>query len=138
MKKSTFYFTILLIGGIVFGLYYFGIVQEIKINEQEVGPFKVVYETHIGDYSEVGVIQEKIYSSLVSDGINTTKSFGIYYDNPDNTDKDKLRSEIGVIIESGDYSKITGLKGKYNVKDISKTKNVVIDFPYRNKFSIII
>ncbi len=138
MKKRNFYLALILIGGFAFGIYYFGIIQEIQINEQEIGPFKVVYETHLGDYSEIGKVQDKIYDSLISDGINTTKGFGIYYDNPDKVKKENLRSEVGVIIESEDYSKVSTLKGKYNIKDIPRSKSIVATFPYRNKFSIML
>ncbi len=136
MKKNTFYLIFILIIGLIGGLFYFGILQEVQIQEQEVGPFKVVYENHIGDYSEVRKIQDKIYSSLVNEGINTTKSFGIYYDNPQEVETERLRSEVGVIIEKEDYEDIFKLKGKYNVRDIPKVKNVIATFPYRNKFSI--
>jgi effector-binding domain-containing protein len=135
---NTFYLIIILIAGVIGGLFYFGILQEVEIKEQEVGPFKVVYETHIGDYSKVGSIQDEIYSSLVDDGINTTKGFGIYYDNPQEVEKEQLRSEVGVIIDEKDYPKIYELKGKYNVKDIPKANNVIATFPYRNKYSIMI
>lgn len=138
MKKRNFYLAIILIGGLVFGLYYFGIVQKIQINEQEIGPFKVAYETHLGDYSEVGAVQEKIFQSLVSDGINTTRGFGIYYDNPDEVKKEDLRSEVGVIIDEKDYSKVNVLRGRYNIKDIARSKSIVATFPYRNKFSIML
>lgn len=138
MKKNTFYLIFILIAGIVGGLFYFGILQEIQIHEQEAGPFKVVYETHIGDYSKIAKIQNELYNSLMNDGINTTKGFGIYYDNPKEVEKERLRSEGGIIIDEENYAKISELKGKYNVKDIPKTKNVVATFPYRNKYSIMI
>ncbi len=32
--------------------------------------------------------------------IETTKGFGLYYDNPQDVDKDKLRSIVGCIVES--------------------------------------
>ncbi|MEN7982462.1 MAG: GyrI-like domain-containing protein [Nanoarchaeota archaeon] len=138
MKKSGFYFVLILIASVIFGLYYFGIIQEVQIKEQEVGPFKVVYKTHIGDYSEVGKIQNEIVSSLLDNRINTTKWFGIYYDNPQEIEKSGLRSEVGVIIDEKDYSEIMMLKGKYNIKNIPKSKNVVATFPYRNKYSIML
>lgn len=138
MNKNTFYLILILIGGLIGGLFYFGILEEVTITEQEIGPLKIVYETYIGDYKDVGVIQDKIYSSLVNDGINTTKSFGIYYDNPKIVEKEMLRSEVGVIVEEIDYSKILALRGKYNVRDIPKSKNVVATFPYRNKYSIML
>ncbi len=137
MKKNTFYLVSILIASFVGGLFYFGILQEVTIQEQEIGPLKIVYETHLGDYSNVGEIQDKIYSSLREDGINTTKGFGIYYDNPKEVEKSLLRSETGVIIEEKDYSRISELRVKYNVKDIPKAKNVIATFPYRNKYSIM-
>ena len=81
-KRSKLYLILILIAVVVVGLIYFGILGEIAIKEQEAGPFKVVYETHIGDYSKVRIIQDEIYYSLIEDGITTTKGFGIYYDNP--------------------------------------------------------
>lgn len=138
MKKNTFYFILILIVGVVGGLYYFGIVQEVQIQEQEVDGFKVVYETYIGDYSNVGDLQNEIDDSLRHDGINSTKGFGIYYDNPKEIEKNELRSEIGVIIEKKDYERVIELKNKYNIKDIPKFKSVVATFPYRNGYSIMI
>lgn len=137
-KRDKLYVVLGLVAGFVFLLIYFGIVGEIKITEQEVGPFKVAYKTHIGDYSEIGKIQDEIYYSLVADGINASRGFGVYYDNPQEVDKERLRSEGGVIIEKNDYSRISELKGKYNIKDIPKFESVVATFPYRNKFSILI
>jgi len=138
MSKNKFYLIILLVVGVMGGLFYFGILQEVQINEQDAGPFKVVYETHLGDYSEISSIRNEIYNSLINEGINTTKSFGIYYDNPQDVLEERLRGEGGVIIEEKDYLKISELKSKYNVKDIPKSKNVIATFPYINDYSIMI
>ena len=135
-RKDKFYLIIILIAGFTFGLYYLGIIQDVQINEQEIGPLKVVYETYLGDYSNTGEIRDRIYSSLIADGINSTKSFGVYYDNPKEVKKSRLRSETGVIIEEADYSRIMELKGKYNVKDVPKVKNIVTTFPYHGDISI--
>lgn len=136
--KDKFYLIVILIAGVIGGLFYFGILGDIVVKEQEAGPFKVVYETHLGDYAEAGAIHDGIYSSLVEDGINTTKGFGIYYDNPKEVEKSKLRSEVGVIIEEADYSRALELKEKYNIKDIPKSSYAIATFPYRNKYSIMI
>lgn len=112
-------------------LYYMSFFNKIEITEKEMGPYKVVFKEHIGDYKETGKIMDEIYYSLLDDGVETYKGFGIYYDDPKVVEKDKLRSIAGSIIEEKDYDKIDQLKDKYNIKTIDKTRSITTEFPFR-------
>lgn len=135
MKNNKFYIVIglLIFIGIIF---YFGLLGNIKITEKNAGPFKVVSETYIGDYDNTREIQNRISQDLLKYNITIARTFGIYYDNPKQVDKNKLRSESGIIIDEKDYNKIEKIKENYNIKEIPKTKSIVTTFPYRNKYSI--
>ena len=110
MKTFIIVVLVVAIGVIIGSLYYVGFFAKIQIEEREVGPFKVVYEEHIGDYRGTGKIMDEIYHSLLDDGIETYKGFGIYYDDPKTTEKDKLRSIAGCILEENDHLKISELQ----------------------------
>ena len=118
-------------------LYYMGFFNKIEITEKEMGPYKVVFKEHIGDYKETGKIMDEIYYSLLNGGVETYKGFVICYDDPKVVEKDKLRSIAGSIIEEKDYDKIDQLKDKYSIKTIDKTRSITTEFPFKNKMSVI-
>ncbi|MBU0683063.1 MAG: GyrI-like domain-containing protein [Candidatus Omnitrophota bacterium] len=119
-------------------LFYEGVFYSVKVTEEVIGDYWVVYEGHIGSYEQVGPVMEKIYQNLKKDGVDTTVGFGIYYDNPQKVEKSKLRSEIGAVLDEKDYGKINDLKTKYNIKEIKKRKSLVASFPIRNTLSFMV
>ena len=119
-------------------LAYFGLFAPVKISEDVAGPFWLVYEKYTGEYKNIGPVMDKLYNDLKKDGIETTKGFGIYYDNPEKVDKDKLRSAVGCIIDQKDENKITEIGKKYNLKQYPATKSAICKFPYKGMPSIII
>ncbi|MCW8965157.1 MAG: GyrI-like domain-containing protein [Candidatus Pacearchaeota archaeon] len=135
-KKSSYLIFIIIIFFLV--LYYLGVISQIKIAEENSGPFKVIYKNYIGDYGDISNIHTEISEALKSNGINTTKSFGIYYDNPDEVEKSQLRSEVGFILNDEEYDELKSIQIDYNLKIIPISKNIVIHFPYRGKISILI
>jgi hypothetical protein len=80
----------------------------------------------------------KIYEALLNEKSATTKGFGIYYDNPKEVEKSKLRSEVGCIVEGLDSAAIANLAQKYNVKILPKSNCVVTEFPYKGMMSVMV
>jgi len=116
---------------------YSGFFSKVNITEKEVGPFMLIYEERTGDYKESGKAMDRIYDSLINDeGIETYKGFGLYYDNPKTTETENLRSDVGCILEETDYDAIDQLKEKFSIREYPATNAVVVEFPYRNTFSI--
>jgi hypothetical protein len=82
---------------------------------------------------------DKLYYDLKDNyAIETTKGFGLYYDNPQEVSKDKLRSIVGCIIEGKAIEEIRQLTVKYGLKEYPFSKSVVAEFPYKGKLSIIL
>lgn len=131
-----------IIGVVVIALLIFlaqnGFFTKVLVEEKEVGPYVLIYEEHTGDYAGMKDVTYRVYNKLLNeDKIMTTKGFGIYYDNPRNVPKDKLRSIGGCILDEKDYDKIAVLEKKYKIKKIEKQRSLVADFPFRNRMSII-
>jgi len=120
-------------------LAYYGLFAKVTIVEKEAGDFWVIYEKHIGDYKEVGKVMDKLYSRLLGeDAVETTRGFGLYYDNPEKVEKKNLRSIVGCILENKDADKIAYLKERYKIKKYPSSKSVVVEFPYKGTLSIFI
>ncbi len=127
--------TILLIVAIVF--IYYGGFNKIPCHIEKQGGEKLVYKQMTGDYAKSAKLMDEIYYSLLNDyDIETYKGFGIYYDNPKNVEKSKLRSEIGCIIEDKDSSKLTQITEGLSIKTFPERSYIVTEFPGKGKLSI--
>lgn len=125
---------------VIFGIgfiFYMGMLSSYEITEENIGPYRYVYKAHTGPYTETGQIGLEVYNNLLEDGIETTLGLGIYYDNPDITPPDELRSEMGSIVEEKDYEKLAELGDKYNVKNIPETYCMIARFPIKNILSYV-
>ena len=121
------------------GYAYFGGFKTIIFKEEIQGGETIVYEEMIGDYSQTPKVQDKIYHALLTDEkIETTKGIGIYYDNPKQVEKSKMRSEIGCIVEGLDSTAIAKLSEKYKVKTLPKSKCIVTEFPHKGMMSVFV
>lgn len=117
---------------------YFGGFRKIKFNVKALGGETIVYENVTGDYSQTPKVTNKIYYSLLNnEKIETTKGIGIYYDHPKKVDKDRLRSEIGCIIEDADSATLTKLSENYQVKTLPQSDFITTEFPFKGKLSVL-
>ncbi len=116
-----------------------GLFSKVKVVEQEMGPYTLVYEQFVGDYKKTGPIFMKVYKSLLAEGITTNIGLGIYYDDPSKVPVAKLKSDIGSILEPEDVKKAKALKKKnFSVQTIHKKKSLVVEFPVKSNLSYMI
>lgn len=81
---------------------------------------------------------DEIYYTLLNNyDIETYCGFGIYFDNPKNVEKSKLRSEIGCIVEKRDSSKVLQIEEGIQVKTFPVNSYLVTEFPYKGKLSVL-
>jgi hypothetical protein len=139
MVKIILFVLFVLITVAVCSYVYFGGFNTVQFNLAEQGGETLVYQDMIGDYKNSGMLMDSVYYTLLNEyNIQTYKGFGIYYDNPQKVNREKLRSEIGCIIEENDYPKIDSVKAKYKVKTFPRKTYIVTEFPSKGKLSIII
>ncbi|MFW5687527.1 MAG: GyrI-like domain-containing protein [Bacteroidota bacterium] len=130
---------VLVIGAVLLAVYaWMGGFKKIKFTVQDAGGETVVYESHTGDYKRVGKVMDKMYYALLNEeNVECYRGFGIYYDNPQVVEKDKLRADVGNILEDPAPEILERLAGKYNIKTLERQKFLVAEFPYKNQFSIV-
>ncbi len=117
---------------------YYGGFTTISPIIQECGGEKLVYEKMTGDYAQSGIVSDRVYQKLIDDhGIETTKGFGIFYDNPKTEEKSRLRSDVGCILES-DFDKLEALKSDFEVSEYPIGEYLVAEFPYMGIPSIVL
>ncbi len=127
---------ILALIAIVF-IYHGGLLKvNCRIDTQ--GGETLVFKDMIGDYAKSGKLSDEVYYTLLNDyKIETYKGFGIYYDNPKEVEKSKLRSEIGCIVEKKDSTKLSQIKEELKIKTYPEKSYLVCEFPLKGKLSII-
>ncbi len=123
---------------LLFVLARLGLFSKNPIVEKKVGPFQLAYVKHMGDYKNVGSKMDSLFWDLTNNyGIETTKGFGLYYDNPSEVATENLRSVAGCILENIAPDDILEIKQKYCVAKFPESQSVVAEFPYRGKLSIL-
>lgn len=100
------------------------------------GPYTMAFADYKGEYNETSRIQDSLYNELWDDGIENYQTFGIFYDDPQHTTVENLRSKVGCVIHQDHISKILKMTSKYHVMTIEKQTSAVVELPYKNTFSV--
>lgn len=130
---------VVLVGIPVLILTQYGLLAQVNVSERNMGPYLLVYQKHIGAYNKVGPIMDKLYYDLKDNfAIETTRGFGLYYDNPQEIEKEKLRCIVGCIVENRTIDDLKQVADKYGVKEYPSSQSVVAEFPYKGQMSILI
>ncbi|HJD76471.1 MAG TPA: hypothetical protein K8W04_10520 [Bacteroides reticulotermitis] len=123
---------------IVCYVYYGGlntVICRVENQKEEV----IVYEPIIGDYKKTSKYTNKIYYELLDkEKIETTRGIAIFYDNPRQTDKSKLRSDVGCILNNPDHATLAKLSANYLVKTLPGNSFITTEFPIKGSLSFII
>lgn len=119
---------------------YYGGFSSVNITTSIQGGETVIYKDVTGDYSQTPVITDEIYHALLNEyNIETTKGFGVFYDNPQNVEKSQLRSKVGCILDSElDSLNLSKLSGKYQIMVLPKANYIVTELPMRGMLSVMI
>ena len=79
-----------------------------------------------------------VTKALSADNITSTQWIWIYYDNPDTTPADQLKSDVWAIIPESEIYKLNKQSEDYKIKEIPTANSVVIEFTIRNTFSYMV
>lgn len=138
MKKVLIIVGVIAIAFIGF-YWYIGGFESLEVKKKRMGGYLVAGLNYTGPYHMVGPTMEKADSTLRSMGINCTKGFGIYYDNPETTPENQLRSYVGNVIESADAALIEEMQLQgLRVDSISEKESLVAEMTTRSTLSYMI
>jgi len=127
---------LIIVGGFV--LAYFGVFNRVSVDIQEAGGGTVIFQDVKGDYRQTGIVMDEIYYELKNAyGVETSRGYGKYYDNPKEVAVGNLRSEAGVFLEKEHQKFLVDLRKNFDLKTIDHKEYVVAEFPFRNRFSVM-
>jgi hypothetical protein len=120
-----------------------GLFSKITVDEREEGPFLLVYKKHTGDYKNIGPVMDEVYYTLRDEHkLETTRGFGLYYDNPKEKEKSELRSLGGCIVDGMTPeelgSRCPGINDTMVVALFPAALSVAAEHPYMGTVSIIL
>lgn len=141
MKKSTLFiavFSLMFCTLLVAVLGWYGYFSTPDVREKPVGPYTMVYKLYVGAPSGVGVLLDEIHGDLISTfQVANPLDFGLYYDDPKETPPEQCRILVGCIIEDDGQGDLHALSEKYTVAIFPRGMAVVVDYPYKNKLSVL-
>ena len=124
---------------IVFTAWWAGFFTKINVSDTSTGSYVIAGEGFTGDYSKVGTTIMSVDKKLKDAGIQCKQSFGIYYDDPKFTPRDKCRSFLGSVIDQADYAKLDDIKKLgLKVDTVRQKASLIVEFPYKNKASYFV
>lgn len=120
-------------------LFHYDLFDSMEVTKKTVPSRILVYEVHQGDYKKAADAMNKVFFTLLKiDSIKTSIGFGLYYDNPDYTEKDSLRWIAGCILEPKDTVLISKITPEFKVAVFPETEAVYTDFAYKGALSVFI
>lgn len=119
---------------------YYGGFSPVNISTSVQGGETVIYKDVTGDYSQTRVISDEIYRTLLNDyKIETTRGFGVFYDNPQQVEKSKLRSKVGCILDSEtDSAGLSKISAQFRTMILPEGNYITTELPMRGMLSVII
>lgn len=109
-----------------------GIFDSVHFFEESRGPYNLVYKEYKGSYSAVGYRIKDVFQYVkTKKGIDAVEGgFAVFYDNPQKTKSDSLRSICGVFTDS-----LISAEVPYKAAVYGKSYCIVGKFPLRSYFS---
>lgn len=136
MLKHTLYAFSL--GFILFFLYLFqytGAFKSVVVDQDERGPYTVIYKTHLGPYHKIVSTIEEVEKWAQANNLKCRLSFGEYFDDPRAVEEGRLNSRGGCLIDplvENEKNILEKLKSTlpqdFKIAEIEKTKAVVALF----------
>lgn len=120
-------------------LSHYGLFARTLISEKEMGPYMLIYEKNVGDYSAAETLMDDVNEKLMeSSTVTKAKAFRLIYDNPKRSQDGNLRCIAGCILEKKDGEKFAKLEKSQRHDVFPASKSVVCEFPFAGKLSGII
>ncbi|MDU1889443.1 MAG: GyrI-like domain-containing protein [Dysgonomonas sp.] len=119
---------------------YYGGFKSVDFEIENTGGEIFVYESVTGNYNQSPVVMESVYYALLNDfKIETTKGVGIYYDNPQQVEESKLRSDLGCFLDTPvDSITMANLSARFKIKTMPQGEYIVTKTPNKGVMSIMV
>ena len=143
------YSFLVLVIGLIIAAFIHGIHEPINWSRAEFSGLSGVAFSHVGHYKNTYTVLKSVADSLVADGVlsmSTLKqrpAFGVFYDNPKETDAIACRFKAGYLVSSSELKAISSRMNKnrnppYELLKFPKQKVYSASFPFVSMLSIFL
>lgn len=134
---------LLVIAGFTIGLtsyaLYLGAFHNIEVTEKKAGPFTIVYKNHQGPYHKIGPVFADLNKAMQPLLMRKATLVGLYYDDPARIPEEKLRSAAGVLITTGEASRLgPNLPEGLALRTIPIRRYITASFPFKSNMSYML
>jgi hypothetical protein len=118
--------------------FYYGMFNKVNFIEKSIGGEVLVYQEMIGDYkqsgSKIDIVSQELKNNF---NLDCQIGFGVYFDQPGQVAKEKLRSEVGCLLSKESISRFDeiSLSKDLKIRRNPVARNIIGEFPYRNQIS---
>lgn len=117
---------------------YLGGFGNLKLRTEVAGGETIVYKEVKGDYKQTSAITDEVYHYLLNEHqIETYKGIGIFYDNPKEVEKEKLRSASGCVVEPKDLERLNSAACKYDIQTLPTDTVITAELPLKGTLSFL-
>ena len=125
--------TLLLIGATIGSISWkLGAFRDVAIETGNDGPYVVLAKEHLGAYHKIADVILEVETWARSQGEPCSQSFGEYFDDPERTDEDRLRSRGGCILSKNSPEDLEKMKAAlpagYDVDSIPQRPYILAKF----------
>ncbi|MEO0337507.1 MAG: GyrI-like domain-containing protein, partial [Pseudomonadota bacterium] len=100
---------------------YLGAYKEVTVRVETYPQMFLLSRAHTGPYHKIGSLLQSMEKKAKSIGLDCRKTFGKFLDNPQTTDEDRLRSEVGCVLDTKpESSVIEKMKAELKVQDSAR------------------
>lgn len=79
-----------------------GLLKSVTVEQTQVPEMKLIFKKYQGPYQNAGAVFTEVEKLLAQDQIVCDRTFGRYYDNPNEIEADRTRADIGCILIATD------------------------------------
>ncbi len=123
---------------IVLFLFYSGYFNPVLFKTQTLPQYYLALRPLVGDYKNSPSIQAELMQELVDGGLVIDTTAGIYFDNPKELEKDKLRSLVGVVIKAEQLDLFKALHSDARLVELEEQKAFHTSWNYKSGLSIML
>ncbi|MDH6355370.1 hypothetical protein M2132_001711 [Dysgonomonas sp. PH5-45] len=119
---------------------YFGGFSSVRIKESWVGKEIFIYEDLVGDYTQYGIVNDRLFQELSHNHlVETTKGIAVFYEDPQRVPEHELKSRVGRILPKDIKEEVLKqLAGKYKIASLAEGKYLTAEFPYKGRLSQVV
>jgi len=126
------FFTLIVWVGIYLYVY-LGFSEMVEVSLSQSPPVALIYVRHLGAYHKINESLTKIEQSLEKKGLQCSKTFGEFLDNPIDVSEDRLTSHVGCLFQVSEGSPVAEKGGRLE----TLAKELGFEFESRSSQSVI-